>query len=273
MKILRSLLAACLCLFSVTTLAAPKADLWPRWRLSDHMNSEKIDHSAWEAFLGKYVKASPDGVNRVAYGAVSDADKHALDQYLDAMQAVHISGHSSAEQRAYWINLYNAATLKVVLDHYPVKSILEINISPGWFAKGPWGRQLLMVEDEPITLDDIEHRILRPVWKDPRTHYSVNCASYGCPNLQPHAFTPANMDAMLDAAARAYVNHPRGARVENGQLIVSSIYTWFKEDFGGDDAGVIAHLRKYAEPKLAAQLVGITRISDDRYDWSLNEAR
>lgn len=272
MKILRSLLVAAACLLSIGALAAPKAELLPRWRLSDPLNMQKIDHSAWDAFLGRYVKASPDGVNRVAYGTVSNADKRALDQYLAMLQAVYISGYSAPEQRAYWINLYNAATLKLVLDRYPVKSILDINISPGWFAKGPWGKPLLMVEDEPLALDDIEHRILRPVWNDPRTHYSVNCASYGCPNLQPHAFTAANMDAMLDAGARAYVNHPRAARIENGKLIVSSIYVWFKEDFGGDDAGVIAHLKKYAEPKLAAQLAGIGSIGEDRYDWSLNDA-
>src|SRR6185503_17839522 len=131
----------------------------------------------------------------------------ALDAYVEKMQGVAIRTFCRPEQRAYWANLYNATTVKVVLDHYPVDSIMKINISPGLFAKGPWKKKLLKVEGEEVSLDDVEHRILRPIWKDPRTHYSVNCASLGCPNLQPHAFTAATLDAMLDEAARGYVNH------------------------------------------------------------------
>lgn len=253
--------------------AAPKAELWPVWQAHDNRNPAVIDHAAWDGFLHTYVKPSADGINRVAYGKVSAADKSKLDDYLLRMQGVRIGQYAQAEQRAYWINLYNATTVKTLLDHYPVESITKINISPGLFARGPWGKKQLKVEDADIALDDIEHRILRPLWKDPRTHYAVNCASLGCPNLVAQAYTAANMETLLDAGARAYVNHPRGASVENGRLIVSSIYEWFKADFGGDDAGVIAHLKKYAEPKLAAQLAGIDRISDNRYDWALNDAR
>jgi hypothetical protein len=176
------------------------------------------------------------------------------------------------EQKAFWINLYNALTVKVILDHYPVKSIRDIDISPGLFSDGPWGKKLVSVEGEDISLDDIEHRILRPVWKDPRVHYGVNCASHGCPNLQPEAFTAENSDELLDKGAREFVNSPRGARIENGKLTVSSIYVWFKPDFGGTDAGVIDHLKKYAQPGLRTQLEKIDRISDNQYDWTLNEA-
>ena len=159
------------------------------------------------------MKPSPDGVNRVAYGKVAPQDKQALASYVDRLSKVQVTKLARSEQLPYWINLYNAATVKVVLDHYPVESILKIDISPGLFAKGPWKKKLLTVEGEAVSLDDIEHRILRPIWKDPRTHYAVNCASLGCPNLQPRAFTAGNMDELLDAGARAYVNHPRGARV------------------------------------------------------------
>jgi hypothetical protein len=124
-----------------------------------------------------------------------------------------------------------------------------------------------------VSLDDIEHRILRPIWKDPRTHYSVNCASLGCPNLPAQAFTSSNLEQLLDDGARAYVNHPRGARVENGRLTVSSIYVWFAPDFGSGDAGVIAHLKQYAEPALKKKLGSVDRIADDEYDWALNDAR
>src|SRR6185436_17606316 len=142
-----------------------------------------------------------------------------LDAYLERLQAVKVMQFSRPEQRAYWANLYNATTVQVILEHYPVESITKINISPGFFAKGPWKKKLLKIEGEEVSLDDIEHRILRPLWKDPRTHYSVNCASVGCPNLLPRAFTAGNMEEMLDEGARTYVNHPRGARVKDGTLI------------------------------------------------------
>jgi hypothetical protein len=161
----------------------------------------------------------------------------------------------------------------VVLDHYPVESIRDIDISPGFFANGPWGKKLVHIEGETISLDDIEHRILRPIWKDPRIHYGVNCASIGCPNLQPQAYTAESTDALLDKGARDYINHSRGVLIASNKLIVSSIYDWFMEDFGGNDKGVIAHLQRYAEPSLREQLQRFSRISDHEYDWSLNDIR
>lgn len=268
---MRSAALFALMALSLAALAAPKAELWERWAQSSQ-NKVAIDHGAWNDFLARNVKAGKDGINRIAYGKVSKGDRAALDAYVEKMQAVAIRKFSRAEQRAYWINVYNASTVKVVLDHYPVDSIMKINISPGLFAKGPWKKKLLQVEGEGVSLDDIEHRILRPIWKDPRTHYSVNCASLGCPNLPTQAFTSSNMEELLDAGARAYVNHPRGARVDKGRLTASSIYVWFSPDFGGGDAGVIEHLKKYAEPALAKKLGEVRRIGDDAYDWTLNDA-
>jgi hypothetical protein len=269
---MRALAGALLMGFSLAALAAPKAELWDRWSASSQ-GKAAIDHADWNDFLSRYVKPGKDGVNRVTYGAVTAADRRKLDAYLERLQGVKITKFARTEQRAYWINLYNATTVKVILDHYPVESIMKISISPGIFSKGPWGKKLLKVDGEDVSLDDIEHRILRPIWNDPRTHYSVNCASLGCPNLQPRAYTSGNLEELLDAGAKEYVNHPRGATVKNGRLTVSSIYVWFQPDFGDGDEGVIAHLKKYAEPKLAKQLAGISRISGDDYDWTLNDAR
>ncbi|HUP92308.1 MAG TPA: DUF547 domain-containing protein [Solimonas sp.] len=273
MKTIPQLIALASLALAGNVQAAPKAELWTRWAAHDEASTQLVDHSAWDALLQKYVKASGDGIARLAYGALGAADRPALDAYLQRLQAVAVTGLSRAEQRAYWINLYNATTVKAVVDHYPVASIMKIGISPGLFTRGPWGAKLVRVQGEGLSLDDIEHRILRPIWKDPRTHYSVNCASLGCPNLAPHAWTAATAEEMLNQAARAFVNHPRGARVEGGKLYVSSIYQWFKADFGGDDAGVIAHLRQYAAPGLNQQLAGIRSIAGDDYDWSLNDAR
>jgi hypothetical protein len=124
-----------------------------------------------------------------------------------------------------------------------------------------------------LSLDDIEHRILRAVFRDPGVHYSVNCASIGCPNLQNEAFTGLN--SQLDAGARAFVNNPRESAASGScqRVVVSSIYNWFKADFGGTDEGVLTHLRKYAMPDLAVKLKTATSISDYQYDWRLNDVR
>ena len=250
---------------------APRPDLWERWVAHAAGAAGTIDHRAWDGVLAVHLRPDTDGINRFDYAAAL-ADRAGIDGYVRALAATPISRFDRAEQFAYWVNLYNALTIQVVLDHYPVATIRDIDISPGLFANGPWGADLVEVEGEALTLDDIEHRILRPIWQDPRIHYAVNCAALGCPNLQPVAFTGANTESLLDAGARAFVNHARGARVGRNGLFVSSIYVWFDEDFGGTDAGVIAHLRGYAQPALAAGLAGVDRIDDDGYDWDLNNA-
>ena len=254
-------------------LFAPEADLWERWAAHEPSSSEVIEHGEWDAFLSRYLVAHADGVNRIAYAKVSDGDRRRLNEYLASLSVVPISEFSRDEQRAYWINHYNALTVDVVLDHYPVDTIRDISISPGWFSVGPWGKKLVRVEGEDISLDDIEHRILRPIWKDPRIHYAVNCASLGCPNLMPKAFTVANSESFLDQGARDFINSAHGTGFDSeGRLYVSSIYDWFQDDFGGDESGVIAHLGLYANPSLAAKLDGVTDVYGFDYDWTLNDA-
>ena len=159
---------------------APKSELWERWAAHVPSATATIHHGEWDAFLANNLVSHADGVNRIAYAKVSEADRKRLQDYLSALSAVSISEFSRDEQRPYWINLYNALTVNVVLEHYPVDSIRDISISPGWFSIGPWKKKLIQVEGEEISLDDIEHRILRPIWKDPRIHYAVNCA---CPGM------------------------------------------------------------------------------------------
>ena len=251
--------------------AAPEAELWERWTAHDPASTETIDHSAWDGILERFVAPGPDGVARFAYAAAA-RDRAALDAYVDSLARTPVSRYARPEQMAYWINLYNALTVQVVLDRYPVESIRDIDISPGLFSDGPWGAKLVEAEGEALSLDDIEHRILRPVWRDARVHYAVNCASIGCPQLTVAAWTGAALEAQLEAAARAYVNHPRGVSVtENGRLRLSKIYDWFAEDFGGRD-GLAAHLLRFAAPELAAVLAGAPRIAGYEYDWALNDA-
>ncbi|MEO1191732.1 MAG: DUF547 domain-containing protein [Pseudomonadota bacterium] len=263
-------LAALAALAPATAQAAPRADLWPRWQAHDPASRTTVDHSPWAAFLNTYRHVDPQGVARIDYKG-AQAAMSGLQSYLEELSAVPVSQLNRDEQFAYWANLYNALTVVTILSHYPVETIRDIDISDGLFANGPWGAELVTVEGQPLTLDDIEHRIMRPIWRDPRVHYAVNCAAVGCPSLLAAPFTAATLDQQLEAGARDFINHPRGARVENGRLYVSSIYDWFESDFGGSDKGVIHHLSQYAKPPLAAQLEGITRISGDDYDWDLND--
>lgn len=271
-RILAALFGAIFLVWAASAAAAPAADLWERWTANDPGSAVRVDHTAWDRFLKIYLTNGPEGVTLVRYGQVSAADRTALDDYLRQLAQTPVSRLDRKEQKAFWLNLYNAATVKVILDHYPVRSIRAIDISPGLFSNGPWGKKLVRVEGEEVGLDDIEHRILRPIWQDARIHYGVNCASIGCPNLPPAAFTADNTDELLEKGARQFVNSPRGVQVENGKLTVSSLYVWFQSDFGGTDAGVIDHLKKYARADLRTRLDRITRISDHRYDWALNEA-
>ena len=266
------LMAVVLALPSVSASAAPKAELWERWTAHDAASTATIDHSAWDRFLKDNLVRRKDGINRVAYGRVTVADRKALARYLEALSMVPISRYKREEQLAYWINLYNALTVKVILDHIPVKSIRDIDISPGWFSFGPWDKKLIKVENEPLSLNDVEHRILRPIWRDSRVHYAVNCASLGCPNLALTAYNAETMDGSLTVAARAYINHPRGVSIEGGRLHVSKIYEWFVEDFGGNEKGVLDHIRHYANPRLAKSLANFAAIDGYRYDWGLNDA-
>jgi hypothetical protein len=257
-------------LFPAVAPAAPKSELWPRWEAHDPAAKQSIDHGAWDRFLGSFVVAGADGINRVAYARAAGNAAGELQGYLDAMAAQPISRFGRAEQKAYWINLYNALTVKVVIDHLPVASIRDIDLGGGgFFSSGPWDKKLIDVEGEPVSLNDIEHRILRPIWRDPRLHYALNCASLGCPNLAVRAYVPERLEEMLIRAAKAYINHSRGVRIVDGEITLSKIYDWYADDFG-DEAGLLDHIRQYASSDLETRLMLAKGIDGYVYDWGLN---
>ncbi len=255
-----------------TGTAAPEAELWPRWHAHDPDSAAAVDHDIWDEVLRNFVVEGADGINRVRYRSIDADARQKIDGYITGLEHVVVSGLDRAEQMAFWINLYNAATVRLILDHYPIDTIRDIDISPGLFADGPWQAKLVAVEDVALSLDDIEHRILRPIWRDPRIHYAVNCASIGCPNLRAEAYRAARLEEQLDDAARTYINHPRGVRLSHSGLVVSSLYSWYESDFGGNEAGVLAHLRGYAAPALAETLLDVRDIAGYEYDWALNGA-
>ena len=266
------LLALLVVLADATGHAAPRAERWERWAAHNPESMRHVDHAGWDDFLTRYLRIGADGVHRVAYGQVTAADRGRLDDFIARLAALPISAYDRAEQMAYWINLYNALVVRLVVDHYPIASIRDIGSEPGVPGGGPWAETLVEVEGVPLSLNDIAHRILRPLWQDPRVHYALACGAVGCPNLQPKPFEAQKLDRQLDEAAMAYINDARCITITEDRLGLSSIYRWYRDDFGPTDRDVINHLMAYAEPGLAMRLQRFEKISKDGFDWRLNDA-
>ena len=233
-----------------------------------------ISHAAWNSLLRTHVKPARDGINRVDYVSWKARGVAPLKSYIASLEKTDPASLSREGQMAFWINLYNAKTVEIVLERYPVASIKDIDLkdAAGQPADGPWKAKVTTVAGKRLSLDEIENDILRPVYKDARVHYALNCLSLGCPNLLPEAYTAARLERQLEGTARVFVNHPRGISFAGGKVQASSIYDWFASDFGGFD-GVVAHLRKYARPALGKQLAGLKKIDAYDYDWKLNDVK
>lgn len=233
-----------------------------------------VGHATWTALLKEFVKRSPDGVNRVDYKGLKSKGGERLKGYIATLEAARPSTMRPQARKAFWINLYNAKTLDIVLARYPVGSIRDIALPgpDGKPADGPWSAKVVKVEGAELSLDEIEKKILIPEFGDVRVHYALNCLSIGCPNLLPEAYVAARLDRQLDAAARAFVNHPRGISIKPDRVEASSIYEWYADKFGGFK-GVITHMQRHARPALRRQLATVKNIDAYDYDWKLNDAR
>lgn len=246
----------------------PEADQF--WDVSAEGNTAVIDHSDWQYLLEEYVISDdPSGVNLVDYQNLLEDDKAVLDRYIDQLSSIDPRTYNRAEQHAYWINLYNALTVQLIIENYPAESITKLGASPLSF--GPWDDNIITLAETELSLNDIEHGILRPLWNDYRVHFAVNCASIGCPNLQAMAFTADNSEALLDQAAGEYLAHPRGARFEDGTLILSSIFDWYGIDFGDDQGQVLETLSQHAPSAIANELAEYADDITYEYNWQLND--
>ncbi len=221
-------------------------------------------HGLWDQLVKAHVK--PDG--RVDYrGFVRDKPK--LDQYLKLVSenAPDRKTWSKHEQLAYWINAYNAFTVKLIVDHYPVKSIRDLGPGlkiPG--IKDVWHYKFFKIGGVESSLDEIEHSILRKEFDEPRIHFAINCASVSCPPLLNEAFVAENLDAQLTKAATAFVNDPTRNKITADQAQISSIFSWFKEDFT-TKGSLIDFLNRYSKVRIKPS----AKISYLDYNWDLNE--
>nr|WP_232220722.1 DUF547 domain-containing protein [Legionella tunisiensis] len=245
-------------------------NLWPIWEVNNPLSTETIAHDDWQTFLNKRIVTNEEGINLVDYPNLTEADYDLLKSYIEKMAKIDIDAYNRNEQLAFWLNLYNALTIQIVADYYPVGSIEEINISPGLFSIGPWGAKLITINRTPLSLDEIQNRIIRPIWNDPRTLYAMNNAAIGAANLSKQAYHGTTIEKELNDAARDYINSLRGVQVIEGKLIVSKIYDWFNEDFGGTKRDVINHIKQFAKEPLRSQLKHINTINGYVYNWHLN---
>ena len=225
----------------------------------------------YSAVLERRITRDQDSLNLFDYaGAKAAGEMKVIKAYTDYLASQNPDSLSEADQIAYWANLYNALTVNLILENYPVKSIRKIKA--GAFSTGPWKRDEVTVNGKVLSLNDIEHEILRKRYPNPAlVHYMVNCASIGCPNLRSKLWNGATLDADRDAAAREFINSSRGVEINGDELKVSSIYNWFKEDFGGSKSETLKHFRQYAGPELSSALDAGAKIDDFGYNWDLNE--
>jgi len=240
------------------------------WQSANDSNEAIIDHSDWQEILDAYVvEDDQTGINYVAYAEFEDDDLQLLQDYIASLSAIDPRQYSGDEQQAYWINLYNALTIQLILDNYPVESITKLGKNLTSF--GPWDDAATNVAGQTLSLNDIEHNILRPVWRDARVHFAVNCASIGCPNLQSIAYSSSNLDALLDKGAEEYLAHPRGMRFDGDTLVLSKIFDWYSEDFGTNENEVLNTLSTYAPQDVKEPLRTHAGPIEYEYDWGLNE--
>ena len=180
-----------------------------------------VDHSSYAALLEQHVSS---GV--VDYRGFKD-DESRLDEYLKVLEAVNTADLSRNEQFAFFINAYNAWTIKLILTGYPgIDSIKDL----GNLLKGPWKKKIARIDGKLLTLDDIEHKILRPRFKDPRVHFAVNCASKGCPPLHSEPYYGSTLEQQLDEVTRGFINDQGRNRLEDQTLYVSRIFKWFSKE-------------------------------------------
>lgn len=213
-------------------------------------------HALWDVLLKKHV--SVDG--HVNYEGFK-VDSKNLTLYLRTLETSTPNDKWSKEEKmAYWINAYNAFTIKLIVDNYPVKSIKDIN-------KGePWKLDFIKIGGKSYTLDYIENQILRPVFKDPRIHFAINCASVSCPPLHNRAIMANNLNTQLDRLATNFINSERN-KITANSVQLSSIFNWFSDDFKAESGSVINYINKYSKIKVSNK-ANVTYLD---YNWNLNK--
>lgn len=254
-----------LLIFIVFWFNHPEANCIDKRLIDTKIVESSITHALWDELLKKHV--TQDGW--VDYlGFIQDSVQ--LNTYLKLLSSSHPDKNtwSKEEQMAYWINAYNAYTVKLIVDAYPVFSIKDIKRGVA-FINSVWDIKFIFIEGEKYDLNNIEHGILRKDFQDARIHAAINCASYSCPRLRAEAYTPDKLEAQLEHAMHTFINDPLRNRVTSERAEISKIFNWFGGDFKRDAGSIRAYINRYSKEKLNPD----GKISFLDYDWRLNELK
>jgi len=228
---------------------------------SHSLASADIDNSLYASLLKKYVTNK-----RVNYDGFKK-DEKLLDEYLAILSSTNVKLLAKQNLFAFYINAYNAFTIKLVLTKYPgINSIKEV----GSFFSNPWNKKFILLQGKTITLDHIEHKILRPKFKDPRIHFAINCASKSCPPLRNEPYKGETLENQLNDQAEKFINDKKNTFIKNDTLFISKIFKWFEKDFSDNP---ILFIKRYAFEELKEKLDSSgenIKIRYLNYDWTLN---
>jgi len=215
-------------------------------------SSSELDHSKWNEIL----QASVSNSGNVDYGKIK-SNSTKLDNYLKTLSDnIPQDSWSKNKTKAYWINAYNAFTIKLIIDNYPLGSITDL------YGGKPWDHQWVKLGSKTYSLNDIEHKILRPTYNDARIHFAVNCAAKSCPKIWNKAWTESNIEGALDKLTREFVNNKQANQLSSKSVSVSKIFDWYKEDFGD----LTEFLSKYSDTDISSD----AKITYNDYNWKLN---
>lgn len=224
---------------------------------------KNIAHKKWTALLKKYVNKNGD-VNYKGF----IKDSVALNSYLNLLSSnAPDSTFTKNERFAYWINAYNAFTIKLIVQNYPLKSIKDLGSTAT--NNSPWDKNFFTIDGKTMTLNIIEHEILRKEFNDPRLHFAINCASYSCPKLLNVAFEPSTLYKQLDERAVDFINDNSKNVITPNAVSLSSILQWYGADFTKNGITKIEYLNKYSKTNIKSTAI----IEYLKYNWSLNEQR
>ncbi len=219
-----------------------------------------IDNSIYASLLEQYVVNA-----RVNYDGLKK-DEIKLDNYLNLLSSTEVKTLSMNDQFAYYINTYNAFTLKLILTHYPgINSIKEI----GGFFSNPWKKKFIPLQGRTVNLDYIEHQVLRPKFKDPRVHFAINCASKSCPPLRNEPYEAEKLENQLNDQVHDFINDKKYNYFKDDQLYLSKIFEWFKDDFNDNP---LIFFKQFADDDIKEKLSEKSNLKINylKYNWALN---
>jgi len=244
-----------LLLFLLLQPISPWSDSVAIVPITNEQNCATLDHNIWDRLLNSFVDDNGN-VNYIGFKKESGT----LTRYLEQLGSNPVNEDWSREKKlTYYINLYNAATVKLILDNYPLASITDI--------PKPWDKKWIKYGGELISLGEIEHKILRKM-NEPRIHFAINCASFSCPKLLNTAYTENKLDKQLDKAAKDFINDPSRNIISENKVQLSRIFKWYKKDFE-KNGSLISYLNQYLKSSISPD----TKIEFIKYNWSLNEIK